>query len=124
MNHLLSRLYCHISPRRRKQFGLLLFLMIGASFAEILSIGAVLPFLGALTTPDRVFEYHATKPFIDALGLTSAEQLLFPLTVIFGLSAITAGAMRLILIWVSLRSELTLVLLSIAVHFINPTRRM
>lgn len=103
MNHLLSRLWCHISPRRRKQFGLLFFLMIGASFAEILSIGAVLPFLGVLTAPDRVFEYHATKPFIDALGLTSAEQLLFPLTVIFGLSAITAGAMRLILLWGSTR---------------------
>jgi ABC-type multidrug transport system fused ATPase/permease subunit len=103
MNHLLSRLWCHISPGRRKQFGLLLILMIGSSFAEILSIGAVLPFLGVLTAPDRVFEYHTTKPFIDALGLTSAEQLLFPLTVIFGLSAITAGALRLILLWASTR---------------------
>lgn len=103
MNHLLSRLWCHISPRRRRQFGLLLILMIGASFAEILSIGAVLPFLGVLTAPDRMFENQAAKPFIDALGLTSAEQLLFPLAVIFGLSAITAGAMRLMLLWVSTR---------------------
>jgi ABC-type bacteriocin/lantibiotic exporter with double-glycine peptidase domain len=103
MNHLLSRLWCHISPRRRKQFVFLLLLMIGASFAEILSIGAVLPFLAVFTAPDRVFEYHATKPLIDALGLTSAEQLLLPLMLIFGLSAITAGAMRLLLLWVSTR---------------------
>jgi len=34
---LLSRLWRHITPRRRGQFGLLLVLMIAASFAEIIN---------------------------------------------------------------------------------------
>ena len=53
ITHLLHSLWQHITPRRRGQFGLLLVLMLLASFAEILSIGAVLPFLGVLTAPER-----------------------------------------------------------------------
>lgn len=77
--------------------------MILASFAEILSIGAVLPFLAVLTAPGRVFEHPIAQPFIQILGLTEQEQLLLPLTIAFGLAALMAGAMRLLLLWVSTR---------------------
>ena len=103
ITQLLSRLWHHISPRRRGQFGLLLVVMILASFAEILSIGAVLPFLGVLTAPSRIFEIPAAQPFIQALGLTAPNQLLLPLTITFGLAALIAGAMRLMLLWASTR---------------------
>ena len=100
---LLKRLWHHISPRRRGQFGLLLVLMLLASFAEILSIGAVLPFLGVLTAPERVFEHSAAQPIIQALGLTMPAQLLLPLTIAFAVAALIAGAMRLLLLWASTR---------------------
>jgi len=100
---LISRLWLHISSRRRWQFGLLLVLMIAGSFAEIISIGAVLPFLGALTDPARIFGHSAAQPFIKILGLTSADQLPLPLTVAFSLSVLMAGAMRLLLLWVSIK---------------------
>lgn len=103
INQLLNRLWQHISPRRRGQFGLLLVLMILASFAEILSIGAVLPFLAVLTAPNRVFEHPAAQPFIQALGINTPDQLLLPLTIVFGLAALMAGAMRLLLLWASTR---------------------
>lgn len=77
--------------------------MILGSFAEILSIGAVLPFLGVLTSPNRIFEHPAAKPLVQALGLTAPDQLLLPVTVAFGVAAFAAGAVRLLLIWVSTR---------------------
>lgn len=100
---LLRRLWHHISPRRRGQFGLLLVLMLLASFAEILSIGAVLPFLGVLTAPERVFAHSSAQPIIQALELTAPAQLLLPLTIAFGVAALIAGAMRLLLLWASTR---------------------
>lgn len=100
---LIGRLWYHIGSRRRGQFWVLLVLMTLSSFAEILSIGAVLPFLGALTAPSRIFQHPAAQPFIRALGLTSSEQLLLPMTIVFGLVAIMAGILRLILLWVSMR---------------------
>ena len=100
---LLKRLWHHINPRRRGQFGLLLVLMLLASFAEILGIGAVLPFLAVLTAPERVFEHAAAQPFIRALGLTEPAQLLLPLTIAFGAAALIAGITRLLLVWASTR---------------------
>jgi ABC-type multidrug transport system fused ATPase/permease subunit len=101
ISSLLKRLWHQISPKRRGQFGLLLVLMLLASFAEILSIGAVLPFLGVLTSPERIFGLPIIQPIILTLELSQPKQLLLPLTAIFGLAAIVAGLMRLLLLWAS-----------------------
>ena len=77
--------------------------MVCASFAEILSIGAVLPFLAVLTAPERIFQLPAAQPLIRAVGFISASQLLFPLTITFGIAALLSGAMRLLLLWASTR---------------------
>jgi ATP-binding cassette subfamily B protein len=77
--------------------------MLLASFAEIISIGAVLPFLGVLTEPNRVFDNPMALPFIKVMGITEASQLLLPLSIAFGLAVLAAGAMRLLLLWTSAR---------------------
>ncbi|MEI7706973.1 MAG: ABC transporter ATP-binding protein [Chlorobium sp.] len=100
---LLTRLWSHIASRRRFQFALLLILMIAASFAEILSLGAVLPFLAVLTDPNRIFQLPATQPFIKILGITAPDQLLKPLAITFGLAALISGSMRLLLMWANNR---------------------
>ena len=79
ISQLLRRLWSQFEPRRRVQLKLLLVPMVIASFAEILSIGAALPFLAVLTSPEKLFEYTATQPFIQALGVTTPAQLLLPL---------------------------------------------
>jgi ATP-binding cassette, subfamily B, bacterial PglK len=100
---LFQRLWLHISLRRRRQFGALLVLMFFASFAEILSIGAILPFLGVLTAPEQVFSHPIAQPIINMLGLTEPAQLLLPLTIAFCAAILIAGAMRLLLLWASTR---------------------
>jgi len=102
LTELLKRLWNHFSSRRKGQFGLLLGLMVLASFAEILSIGSVLPFLAVLTDPQRIFEFHLTQPLIQALGISRASQLLLPLTATFCITAILAAAIRLLLLRSSL----------------------
>ncbi len=81
----------------------MLVLMIAASFAEIISIGAILPFLAVLTAPERIFQLPAAQPIIKAFGMNSASQLLLPLTIIFGLAALISGGLRLFLMWASTR---------------------
>ena len=100
---LLKRLWHHVNHRRRRQFCLLLVLILMASFAEVLSIGAVIPFLAVLTAPESIFELPAAQPVIQMLGLTEPKQLLLPLTIAFGVAALVAGAMRLLLLWASTR---------------------
>lgn len=100
---LLRRLWGHINPRRRMQFGLLLMLMIFASLAEIVSIGVVLPFLSVLTAPEIVFNHPLAQPLVKALGLAKAGDLLAPLTIVFASAALFAGGMRLTLLWAQTR---------------------
>jgi ABC-type multidrug transport system fused ATPase/permease subunit len=100
---LLRRLWPHISPRRRVQLSVLFVLMILASLAEVISIGAVLPFLGVLTNPEPIFRQPYMQGLIHWLGLAEARQLLLPLTVIFAVAAMVSGVMRFILLWAQTR---------------------
>lgn len=98
---LIKRLWYHIGSRRRRQFWLLLSLTILASFAEILSIGSVLPFIGALTNPERIFNNPTFFPLIKTLELSNPSELLLPLTIIFSSAALFAGLLRMFLLRVS-----------------------
>lgn len=100
---LLRCLWLHLSLRRRWQFASLVAMMVLASFAEVISLGAVLPFLTLLTAPDQVFGYPAIQPVVQALGVTSSSELLLPLTLVFCGAALTSGAMRMLLAWASTR---------------------
>ena len=100
---LLKLLWLHISNRRRKQFFLLLILMVFGSFAEVISIGAVLPFLAVLVAPEQIFQNPLAQPLIQILEISEPSQLLLPLTIIFGLTVLIASMMRLFLLWFSTR---------------------
>lgn len=103
LHNLLQRLGRHIPLRRRKQLFGLAALMFISGFAEVISIGAVLPFLGALTAPDVVFSYPIIQPLIEILNLKSSSELALPLTIIFALATLSAGLFRLLFIWYQTR---------------------
>ncbi len=90
-----------MTPRRHVQYLFLLGLMVLAALSEIISIGAILPFLGVLTAPEKIYGQPVLRPFIEFLGLTAPEQLLLPLTMAFGIAALIAGALRLLLMYAS-----------------------
>src|SRR5207245_3054587 len=85
------------------QFILLLGMMVVSAFAEVISIGAVLPFLGVLIAPDKVFQRPFIASMAQAFGITSASELVLPLTVAFVFAALVAGGVRLLVLWGSTR---------------------
>ena len=95
----LKTLWRHLTKRRQKQFSLLLILMVIASLVEIISIGAVLPFLGVLTAPEKVYQYTLMQPVIQILALTEPRQLILPLTILFITATLLAGVIRLTLLY-------------------------
>jgi len=99
----MKRLWHHITSRRRKQIVALLILMLFASLGEVVSIGAVLPFLGILTAPELVFNHPYAEPIIGWLKIDKEEQLLIPLMLAFSVAALIAGALRLLLLWFQTR---------------------
>lgn len=102
MKHL-PRLWEHFNSRRRQQLGLLCLLMLFSSVAELVSLGAIIPFLAAMTAPAKVYAHPAVAPFIDFMKIASPNQLLLPLAVVFSLAALVAAGLRMLLLWAGTR---------------------
>jgi ATP-binding cassette subfamily B protein len=100
---LLRELWHHFEPNRRTQYILLLLLMLISVFAEVLSLGAVVPFLGILVEPEQVFNHSLLTEYMQYFNIVSADQLVLPVTIIFVILAIVAGIIRLLLLWFSTR---------------------
>jgi ATP-binding cassette subfamily B protein len=103
LTNLLIRLWHHLSKRRQSQFILLLGLMLTSAVAEVVSLGAVLPFLGILVAPDRLFNNNIVADLAHAFGISSPDQMVLPLTIAFCAAALMAGAIRILLLWVITR---------------------
>ena len=88
---LFKRLWLHIQKKRKFQFLLLLILTLVTSVAEVVSLGAVLPFIGILTQPDEVFSSPWLEGFVSFFNIKSGDDLVLPLTLAFGIAAIFAG---------------------------------
>lgn len=100
---ILVRLFRHISRRRRYQFALLLCLTLVSSVAEVVSLGVVVPFIGILTHPEKVFNAPLISQIAGWVGITSATGLVLPLTIAFAVAALIAAGLRLLLLWFSIR---------------------
>jgi ATP-binding cassette, subfamily B, bacterial PglK len=99
LRNLLVRLWRHLGRRRQQQFALLLGLMVVSALAEVVSLSSVLPFIGILIAPERVFKYSFTAHLVRAWGISSAQQLVLPLTITFVVAAVVSGAIRTLLMW-------------------------
>ena len=100
---LLRQLFEYISQRRRYQTLLLLILTLFSSLAEIMSLGAVVPFIAILTQPEQVLVFPVIGEFVKIWGITTADELILPIAIIFACAAVIAGSFRLLLLWVGIR---------------------
>jgi ABC-type multidrug transport system fused ATPase/permease subunit len=94
----LSPLWDYLTWHRKRQLCLLLFVMILSSIAEVVSIGVVLPFLGALSAPDTLMNTTLGKKFFTVLNINNPNDLLFPLTGFFIVAVIISALMRILLL--------------------------
>lgn len=87
-------------PRpRRVQLVLLVGLMFLGALAELVSIGAVVPFLAILTDAERALQQPSMARLITFLGLSGAQDARWQLTLMFALAAVASGAIRLTLLY-------------------------
>lgn len=97
------RLWEHLSRRRKIQFIILFVLTIIASLAEVVSLGLLLPFLGALTNPESVLSNKHLSFLFNTFNINSSKELLFPLTIIFSIAILLSGFIRFLLLWAQTR---------------------
>jgi ATP-binding cassette subfamily B protein len=104
----IGKIWNYILPKRKLQFKLLVILMIITSFSEILSIGAVLPFLSVLTNPQKIFEIKSLQPILKFFKIYSTQNLIYFLTIFFCSASLISAGIRILYLNFSVRFSFSL----------------
>jgi len=112
----LGEIWRHLSPRRKAQTFLLSVLMLLGGLAEAISLGLVVPFLAVMAAPAKILDHKFTQSlllFLNETGIqlgieikklqSDSRTLLLILACSFIGAALFTGAVRLALVWVSVR---------------------
>lgn len=94
----LKQLFKLLPTRYRRMVGLMLFLQIMAAGSEILSLGAVIPFLGALANAPQLMQQTNMRPWLHLLNIETSQQLVVTMAVLFGGAIVLSNALRLLTI--------------------------
>ncbi|QWE26998.1 ABC transporter ATP-binding protein [Polynucleobacter sp. AP-Ainpum-60-G11] len=80
-----------------KKFSFLFFLMITASLSEVVGLGSLVPFLIALSDPQKLYDFRYLAKFVEIFNIQNSVQLTLILTIVFCLVAILSGLLRIYL---------------------------
>ena len=97
------KLWSHLERGRRYKFIGVFFLMVVAAMSEMISIGSVVPFLLALTDPNRLYELRIVNDIFLLLNYKKADDLILPITIVFISAIIFSAGIRMSLLFFSTR---------------------
>lgn len=98
----LTRLFSHVSARRRWQLAGLLVLMLAGAAAEMATLGAIVPFLTLLVDTQAVGQHPVLLKLLGGASATPAEMVRRA-AIVFALVAVLSAAVRTLLFWASYR---------------------
>ncbi len=98
-----KKLISHIRKRRITQGKYLLVLMFISGISEMISLGAILPFLAVLTNPDLVYNNYFMQPIIKMLEFDNPTQLIFPIAILFCIVVIITTIVRVLMLYMTTR---------------------
>ena len=99
----LSRLWFHIDPKHKRQVISLLLLNVLSSLGEAASVGAVLPFLSALFSPETLMKNEYVAPVIALSGVTNHLDLALAFTLLFISIVVASSILRFLTLWLQLK---------------------
>jgi len=75
--------------------------MLASGGAELVSLGAVLPFLAVLSDPKRLWQQPLVQALAGRVGFMEASELLLPASLAFAAAALLAALTRLANLWLN-----------------------
>lgn len=105
---MLKYMYSCMSQRRKIQLLACILLMVMGAVAELVTIGAALPFLVLIASPEKLNQFPRLIRFFTWIGADNQQKIFFDASLILCLAVFSAMAVRLLLIWVSQKFVLRL----------------
>ena len=79
----LAQLYRHFPPARRRQLVPVVALMLLSALTELMTIGAILPFLALVANPNPALTNCVAAFLFAAFGWWNRDEMLLPATLLF-----------------------------------------
>ena len=86
----------YLSRRRKRQLALLFALMLLSSLSETVSLGALFPFLGALSNAEKLLANPRWQPLLSLADIESTLQLVTGFAVAFIATIVLAAGLRIL----------------------------
>lgn len=99
----LRELFRYLPRHRQRALVPLLLLMLIGAVAEVVTIGALVPFLAVIADPQGSPVLRFLAPLFDFFGVGDPNRAIYLLTGLFALTAVIAGGIRLLLLRISQR---------------------
>lgn len=103
LRYLVPQVFSYLSLKRRIQLCFLLVVMLATGIAELVSLGAILPFLSVLSDPDKLWNYTFIPEIASLMNITQGEDLILPACTFFAIAVLISGLIRLINLWLNCR---------------------
>lgn len=100
---MLSRIWLQLGSLRRTQFKFIFVLTVITAGTEVLTLGTLIPFIGALVSPESLFEHPSIKTIAIFFGYTTPNSLVTFATITFLLAIILAATLRVLQFWATAR---------------------
>ena len=97
----LIKLFCNLTPRRKIQLIWVMLLMLVGAIAELMTLGSIMPLLAVMADPTSAISHPYLRQAFGFLGWTDPNKFLFPLVILFGVTVLFAGIVRMVIIWVT-----------------------
>lgn len=95
-----KKIWPYFSKKRKKELIFSFLLMIFSSFADLVSIASVLPFLYVITSnPESLWENEFLRNIFKLFLINEPNQLFLPVTIFFILTAIFSGIIKILYLW-------------------------
>jgi len=101
MANIIMRLWVHLAKKRKIQFSFFLVLTIFGSLLEVVSLGAIIPFLAALSSPDKMLTFPIISDILIYFDITQHNKIMMFTTVMFIVAAVFSGSIRILILYVS-----------------------
>jgi len=89
------RLWAILDRGWKLKIGLLVCFMFISGFAEIITLGSVVPFLAVLVDPEQIFEILFLSKILTAIGISEQRELVVFFSLCFSLAILISSALRL-----------------------------
>jgi ATP-binding cassette subfamily B protein len=100
---MLKIIFSQLNSRRKSQIFILVLFMVFVGISEVLSIGAVLPFLGVLINPEIILDNKYIKDSPKILNYLNGHNIIAIVTIFFVACTIFSAIARIILAWLQTR---------------------